>query len=469
MVVMRTLASLDSPISSLVVSPDGSKVITASDEGIGFLDLSSGRRSVTALEDEVSRLAWGPDGLVAGTSSGEVWSVGDAPVRLFEAIDEEISGIAVSGEGTIAVCGGDPSAVATFGPHGNEEWRGEPDKWPYCVRFSDDNNLLAVATWDGYLFVFDAHDLPDELDNGDGEHAGGPIFDARFLPGDRVLVAGASFVRVWDRGAGRYTASRELDAEALAVAVSPDGSCAVVSTNDQRLRLFNLPDLTELGALSSGNRTGKALSHFPDYAEFCSVKGPATFRTLAFHPDGKRVFGATEDRRIVEVARAELQKVAAPAAAPPAMQARAETAPAPAPAIATVSARTAARPARATPAAARRAAKASVTKTAKKLAVNKPAARRAGTSLDDKPAARRAATSLHDKHAGRRAARASAANKLTARKPAVAPAAARKATAKAPAAARKATAKAPAAGKAAGKARGKKSSVKQPAQRRSRR
>ena len=430
MVVMRTLASLDSPISSLVVSPDGSKVITASNEGIGFLDLSSGRRSVTALDEEVSRLAWGPGGLVAGTMSGEVWSVGDAPVRLFEAIDEEISGIAVSGEGTIAVCGGEPSAVATFGPHGNEEWRGEPYKWPYCVRFSDDNALLAVATWDGYLFVFDAHDLPDELDSGDGEHAGGPIFDARFLPGDRVLIAGASFVRIWDRGAGRYTVGRELDAEALAVAVSPDGSCAVVSTNDQRLRLFGLPELVELGELSSGNRTGEALSHFPDYAEFCSVKGPATFRTLAFHPDGKRVFGATEDHRIVEVARAELQKVAMPAvapSAPPAMPARVNSAPAPA-----------------------------VRRAAGSLDENKPAARRSATpSAVKKFAPRKTAAT---RRAASRPAPATAARKATAKVPAV-----RKAARKA--AGKQVLAKAPVAHKAARKAAGKRASAKKRARR----
>lgn len=329
---MRTLASLDSPINSLVVSPDGSTVITASNEGIGFLDLTSGQRSVTPLEDEVSRLTWGPDGLLAGTLAGEVWSVRGAPARLFEAIDEEISGIAATGDGTIAVCGGEPFAVATFGPHGNEEWRGEPYKWPYCVRFSPDGKLLAVATWDGYLFVFDVHDLPDELTNLDGEHAGGPIFDARFLPGDRVLVVGASFVRIWDRGTSKYTANRELDAEAFAADVSPDGTCAVVSTNDQRLRLFSLPELTELGELASGNRGTQVLSYFPDYAEFCHVKGPATIRTLAFHPDGMRVFGSTEDHRIVEVSRAELQRAARPAttstAAAPAIAAPAAVAPA---------------------------------------------------------------------------------------------------------------------------------------------
>ncbi|HZJ65812.1 MAG TPA: hypothetical protein VFD36_20015 [Kofleriaceae bacterium] len=400
---MRTLASLDSPISSLVVSPDGSMVVTSSSEGIGFLDLSSGRRSVTPLDEEVSRLAWGPDGLLAGTSTGEVWSVGDAPARLFEAIDEEISGIAATIDGTIAVCGGEPFAVATFGPHGNEEWRGEPDKWPYCVRFSPDGKLLAVATWDGYLFVFDAHDLPDELDNGDGEPAGGPIFDVRFLPGDRVLIVGASFVRVWDRGAGSYTSSRELDAEAFAVAVAPDGSCAVVSTNDQRLRLFALPELSELGQLSSGNNVGKALSSFPDYAEFCHVKGPATIRSLAFHPDGTRLFGATEDRRIVEVARAELQQVAVQVAAPPA-RVRVEPAPAPAPPkIAPVRAATAGKSIVKKPAAKKTAAKSAAAKK-KKPAVRKPAARKAAarTPAARTPAARKPAARKPSKKAAQR-------------------------------------------------------------------
>jgi hypothetical protein len=413
---MRTLASLDSPISSLVVSPDGSTVITASNEGISYLDLTSGQRSVTPLEEEVSRLTWGPDGLLAGTLSGEVWAVGNAPARLFEAIDEEISGIAATGDGTIAVCGGEPFAVATFGPHGNEEWRGEPYKWPYCVRFSPDGKLLAVATWDGYLFVFDVHDLPDELSNLDGEHAGGPIFDARFLPGDRVLVVGASFVRIWDRGAARYTTNRELDAEAFAVAVSPDGSCAVVSTNDQRLRLFALPDLTELGQLASGSKGTKALSYFPDYAEFCHVKGPATVRTLAFHPDGTRVFGSTEDRRIVEVTRAELQRIAQPATTQLAAILPASTAPAapasrPSAVIAATSAAAASAARRRTAADGRAAAKKGATRklAANNTAVASPAATKAAASkaAASKLAASRAA-------AGKLAASRAAAGKLAA-------------------------------------------------------
>jgi hypothetical protein len=239
--------------------------------------------------------------------------------------------------------------------------------------------------------VFDANDLPDELDNGDGEPAGGPIFDARFLPGDRVLVVGASFVRVWDRGAASYISSRELDAEAFAVAVAPDGSCAVVSTNDQRLRLFALPELTELGQLSSGNKVGKALSYFPDYAEFCHVKGPATIRSLAFHPDGTRLFGATEDRRIVEVARAELQQVAARVAAPPPTPARVEPAPAPAPAPPKVAAAARAATARKSvvkkPAAKKAAAKKSGVQ--KKKSVKKAAARKPAAKKPSKKAARR--------------------------------------------------------------------------------
>src|SRR5689334_6700333 len=188
---MRTIASLETPISSLVVSPDGSMVITGSSNGISFIDVVSGNRRVVSLDDDVRRLAWGPDGLLAGTSSGEVWTVGRRAERLVEALDEEISGIAVTGDGRIAVCGGEPFSVATFGRYGNEEWRGEPYKWPYCVRFSADGKQLAIATWDGQLFVLETGDLPDELGDVDTEYAGGPIFDVQFLPDRNVLVAGA--------------------------------------------------------------------------------------------------------------------------------------------------------------------------------------------------------------------------------------------------------------------------------------
>jgi hypothetical protein len=309
---MRTLASLDSRIGSLVVSRDGSTLIAAQDDGVGFVDLASGQHHVRPVGDGVRRLALGPDGLLAGTASGEIWTVTARPERLIEAIDDDISGLAVAANGTIAVCGGDPFAVATFGRYGNEEWRGEPSKWPYCVRVSDDGTLLAMASWDGHLFVFDTTDLPDEIGDPDVEYAGGPIFDAQFLPGGDVVVAGARFVRVWDRASGSYMHARELAAEALAIAVTPDARCAVVSTNDQRLRLLRLPDLEDLGQLVTGHEPAELRGGFPDYAEYCRVKGGATVRALAMHPDGARVFAGTEDGRLVEVSLAALEAHAAP-------------------------------------------------------------------------------------------------------------------------------------------------------------
>jgi WD40 repeat protein len=289
---MRTLASLDSPIRSIMVSPDGSTVVTASDDGVGFLDLASGERRVTALADGVRRLAWGPSGPLAGTAAGEVWTVGGRVDRLIEALDGEISGIAVAGDGTIAVCGGEPFTVATFGRYGNEEWRGEPSKAPSCIRFSADGTQLAIATVDGQLLVLDTTDLPDELGDLDVEPAGGPIFDLQFLPDGDVVVAGSRFVQRWNGAAGAY-ANGELTAEALAIAVSPDGAFAVASTNDQRLRLFGLPGADERGQLVTGRRG-------------------STIQTLAFHPDGTRLFAGTDDGDLLEVSRAELEAVARP-------------------------------------------------------------------------------------------------------------------------------------------------------------
>jgi hypothetical protein len=463
---MRTLASLDSPIRSLVVSPDGSTVVAASDEGVGFFDLASGERRVTALTDGVRRLAWGPDGPLAGTAAGEVWTVGRRVERLVEAIDDDISGMAVAGDGTIAVCGGDPFAVATFGRYGNEEWRGEPSRAPYCVRFSADGDQLAMATWDGHLAVLDSRDLPEELGDRDAEYAGGPIFDVQFLPDQDVLVAGARFVRRWDQAAGAYTQSCELPAEALAIAVSPDGRFAVVSTNDQRLRLLRLPELDELGQLATGHDAAEPQGPFPDYAEVCRVRGASTIRTLVFHPDGTRLFASTEDGRLLEVSRAELDalEALAPArtAAPPAADAlngspatlRRTSEALPRATRARAAALVPAPPAASTPPAhPPSTTKLSASPPAKKLSASPPAKKRS----TGKPATRKPATR---KPAARKLAAAKlAAAKLAARKLAAAKLPARKLAARPPA--KRAAAKKASPSKAAGARR----AIKKPAAR----
>lgn len=306
---MQTLASLKKPISSLIVSPDGSTVIVASGEDVGFLDLASSKLTLRSLQANVCRLAWGSNGVLAGTNSGEIWSVGEQSALLLEAIEEEVSGIAVARDGSIAVCGGEPNAVALFDGDGEERWSVEPYKWAYCVRFSQSGDSLLIATWDGALHVLDVSALPARLPQGT-EYAGGPLFDAQFLASGDVVVAGAQFVRMWDRETGRYKKPRALDTEALAIVVSPDGRYAIASTNDQQLRRYRLPSLAESGRVTLGRGSDRELSSFPDYAEFMSIKGEATVRSLAFHPDGERVFGATEDGRVLEVRCAEFDGLA---------------------------------------------------------------------------------------------------------------------------------------------------------------
>src|SRR5262249_47666611 len=111
-----------------------------------------------------------------------------------------------------------------------------------------------------------------------------------------------------------FTHARELAADALALAVLPEAGCAVVATNDQRLRLFQLSDLAPLGELAIGHEPAELRGSFPDYAELGRIHGGATVRALARHPPGSRWSAATGDGGLLAGTRSDLGQTIAHAA-----------------------------------------------------------------------------------------------------------------------------------------------------------
>jgi WD40 repeat protein len=228
-----TLEGHTETVNSVAFSPDGTRVVTASaDETARLWDAASGEALVT-LEDWLQSAAFSPDGTRVVTTL-------DNTARLWDA---------ASGK-ALATLSGHTGTVnsAVFSPDGTE-----------VVTASDDNT---ARLWDAAsgeeLVTLEGHTVL--------------VLSAAFSPdGTRVVTASADeTARLWDAASGEELVTLEGHTGLVwSAAFSSDGTRVVTASDDQTARVWDAA-------------TGKALATLDGWS-------------AAFSPDGTRVVTASHD------------------------------------------------------------------------------------------------------------------------------------------------------------------------------
>lgn len=249
-------------IAAVAYSPDGRWLVAARHREVLLIDAATGAVAAkfTGAENQINAVAISPDSRLVAAAEGLASVSGQ--IRLWEVPARE--------EGKPAAVGIAAAGMRTLAGHGDSI---------YAIAFSPDGRQLVSASYDKLLILWD-------IASGEPRHTlkhhTGAVFGAVFSPDGKAIasVAADQTVKLWNVADGqRILTLTEPTKPQSAVAFHPQGHELAVGGVDRMIRVYEWT-----GAAAKLKRS--AFAH----------DGPIL--ALAWSPDGQTLYSSSEDRRI---------------------------------------------------------------------------------------------------------------------------------------------------------------------------
>ncbi|WP_437971620.1 AAA family ATPase [Sorangium sp. So ce260] len=322
----RTLYGHSDPVGACAISPDGRRIVSASDDKtLKVWDLATGKL-VSTLEDHshaVSACAISPDGRRIVSASGDktlkVWDL--ATGNLVSTIEDNAQWVyacAISPDGRrIVSASGDKTLKVWDLATGNlvSTIQGHA-QWVYACAVSPDGRRIVSASRDSTLKIWDlaTGKLLATLEG----HTHWVNACAVSPDGRRIVSASHDkTLKVWDVASGKLLATLEGHSDAVsACAISPDGRRIVSASHDKTLKVWDLVTGQLFRTLQSHSLWVNACAISPDGQRIVSASSDRTLKVwnlateqhhsttkahshtinaVAFSPDSQRIVSASDD------------------------------------------------------------------------------------------------------------------------------------------------------------------------------
>jgi len=247
-------------------SPDGSRLVTTSGQGITQLwEVPSGKLITTLFADAkgVVSVALSPDATRLATTSE------DGTVRLWEA---------PSGKPIITLDGGrsEPKTDPAFSPDGTHLATGSEDG---TVRIWDISTGKTTATLTGHTK---------------------PVTDLIFSPDGTHLATSSEdgTVLLWSVATGKNITLKEHAADLTDLAFSPDGTYLATAGTDGTVRLYRVSSGKQVTTLTGHDESVTDLAFVPDSTTGLHLTVLRDSIYLAFSPDSTYLATSSEDNTV---------------------------------------------------------------------------------------------------------------------------------------------------------------------------
>jgi predicted NACHT family NTPase len=253
----RNLLNLESDVNSVAITPDGSKIVSGSDDNtIRIWDIQSqSELAVLNLESSVTSVAITPDGskIVSGSYKEiRVWDIqSQSQLAVLFGHENTVRSVAITPDGSKIVSGSGDNTIRVWDIESGSELavlKGHESD-VNSVAITPDGSKIVSGSPDKTIRVWDIQSQ-SELAVLFGHESG--VFSVAITPDGSKIVSGSGdkTIRVWDIQSGSELAVLFGHEFAVrSVAITPDGSKIVSGSSDNTIRVWDIQSQSELAVL----------------------------------------------------------------------------------------------------------------------------------------------------------------------------------------------------------------------------